>query len=170
MSNVQDLLEQMTWAINEGGPGVGGRQEVFEFLANIGRVIQASPTFGAPPRNPRQPYPPDLLPLIQQLAWASNERPLSPAIEFFLSTISWYFKGTGPFMNTGPYLRPTFPPLPRALQSLPLNDLSEVYRVAYWLINEGTGNPKAYAFMEAVGHYLFQRTPRTVAGPHRYPR
>lgn len=72
-------------------------------------------------------------------------------------------------MNTGPYLRPTSPPLPPALKSLPLIDLPDLYQIAYWLINEGRGNPVAYAFMQAVGHYLFQPTPRTVPGPYRYP-
>jgi hypothetical protein len=169
MVTVQDLLEQMTWAINEGGPAAGGKQEVFEFLTNIGRVISANPTYATPPREPRRPYPQELLPLIQQLTWATGERSLPTNIETFLATISWYFKGTGPIIHTGAYLRPKSPPLPQALKSLPLVDLPDLYQIAYWLINEGQANPIAYAFMQAVGYYLFQSAPRTVAGPYRYP-
>lgn len=171
MTNVPDLLEQMTWAINEGGPFVGGKQEVYEFLANVGRVINITPSRTAASKPPVKPYAPDLLPLIQQMAWSANEKPMPASIETFLATITWYLTGKTPNLNnTGPFFKPTGPPLPPALQSLPLNEIPFVYQVAYWLINEGAaGNQQARAFLEALGHYLFFPNPRTAVGPFRYP-
>jgi len=169
--NVPDLLEQLTWAINQGGPQAGGSSEVFQFLSNVGRVINRQPTFRTPPREPSKPYAPDLLPLIQQLTWATNEKPLAPSVETFLGTIAWYYRGTFPNLNPGQYSKPTTPPLPEALQYLPLDELPFIYQVIYWLINEGEkGNQKAWDFLKAIGHYLLVPPLATVSpGPFRYP-
>ena len=171
MMNIPDLLEQMTWAINEGGPSSGGKKEVFEFLSNVGRVIGATPAFTNPARPPTGPYAPDLLPLIQQMSWETGQNPLDDRVINFLYTIAWYFTGTGPKLFPPPFPKPTGPPPPPALQSLPLEDIPSMYQVAYWLLNEGSSaNPKARAFLVAIGQYLFQNPPRTGSGPRRYPR
>jgi len=172
MTNVPDLLEQMTWAINQGGPnaGGGGAQEVYEFLANIGRVFWATPKTTSGARPPVGPYAPDLIPLMQQIAWEVNNKTPNRDVEVFLSTISYYFSGNSPSLaHWGPYFKPTFPPPPAAVQSLPLNDIPSLLQVAYWLINEGAGNPKAWAFLQAVAHYLFQTIRTTSPGRWRYP-
>jgi hypothetical protein len=171
MSNIPDLLEQFTWAINEGGPAAGGRQEVYEFLSNVGRSFLTRPATGAAPKPPTGPYPPDLLPLIQQLAWNAAESAFGNSeAAYFLQTVTWYLTGTGPKPNTPPYLKPTFAPLPTALQSVPIPDPADIFQIAYWLINEGvSGNKKARAFIEAIGWYLGRLQPITVAGSMKYP-
>src|SRR6185503_20477309 len=118
------------------------------------------------------PYAPDLLPMIQQMAWEAAANPFSTATSasYFLQTVAWYLTGTGPRSNTAPYQKPTFPPLTTALQSVPIADISDVYQIAYWLINEGiSGNKKARAFIEAIGWYLGRPSPLTVAGNMQYP-
>jgi hypothetical protein len=171
MTNVPDLLEQFTWAINEGGPGIGGREEVYQFLSNVGRVILAKPSATAAAKPPTAPYAPDLLPMIQQMAWEAADSPFTTtSVSYFLQTVAWYLTGTGPRPNTPPYQTPTFPPLTTALQSLPIADIPDVYQIAYWLINEGiSGNKKARAFIEAIGWYLGRPSPLTVQGNMRYP-
>jgi hypothetical protein len=173
MTSVPDLLEQMTWAINEGGPLVGGKQEVFEFLSNVGRVIFAGPSRTNPAKPPTGPYAPDLLPMIQQLSWATATASAfgNTSVSYFLQTVAWYLTGTGPKLNTPPYPQPTQPPLPPALQSLPVSDIPDLYQIAYWLINEGSsGNQKARAFIEAIGYYLFHQNVRTSPWIYRYPK
>ena len=170
MTSVPDMLEQMTWAINEGGPlGPGrGKQEVYEFLSNIAPMLAAPrPSLTSPTRPPLQPYSPDVLPLIQQMAWLINEFPTN--VLTFLKTLSFYFSSPLRFM-TGPYVQPMTPPLPPALQYMPMEDLEALYQVIYWLLNEGAfGNQKARGFLEAIGYYLSQGTPRTLPGQFRYP-
>jgi hypothetical protein len=173
MINIPDLLEQMTWAINQGGPSVGGKQEVYEFLVDVGRVILAQPSVTAPARQPIGPYSPDLLPLIQQMAWASADENPTPAVYTFLYTISYYFRLTGPIMSPAKYKKPTGPNpyLPPALQQLPLDQLPLMYQVAYWLINDGvTGNSKAWAFLQALSNYFGAPIRTTLAGPVQYPK
>ena len=171
MTNVPDLLEQFTWAINQGGPGVGGKQEVFQFLSNVGRVIFASPSPTAAAHGPTGPYAPDLLPMIQQMAWEAADNPFTGSnVAYFLQTVAWYLTGTGAKAPTPSYLKPTTPPLTTALQSLPIADISDVYQIAYWLINEGiAGNKKARAFIEAIGWYLGHPSPTTGKGNMQYP-
>jgi hypothetical protein len=170
MTNVPDLLEQFTWAINQGGPGVGGKEEVFQFLSNVGRVIAAKPLLTAAART-TAPYAPDLLPMIQQMTWEAAVSPFSTAnAALFLQTVAWYLTGTGPKPNPPQYEKPISPPLPTALQSVPIADISDVYQIAYWLINEGiSGNKKARAFIEAIGWYLGHPNPLTVKGNMQYP-
>jgi hypothetical protein len=170
MTNVPDLLEQFTWAINQGGPAAGGRQEVFQFLTNVGRIFFASPSPTAAASGPTGPYAPDLLPMIQQMAWEAADSPFTTtSVAYFLQTVAWYLTGTGPKPNTPIYLKPTAPPLTTALQSLPVADISDVYQIAYWLINEGVlGNPKARAFIQAIGWYL-GRSPTPGKGNMQYP-
>jgi len=173
MMNIPDLLEQMTWAINQGGydnAGKTGKKEVFEFLSNIGRVIFAAPTATAPARTPSNPYSPDLLPLMEQMAWAAGDPNLAPSVYIFLYTISYYFRLTGPILVQAPYQKPTGPPLPPSLQSLPLDELPLIYQVAYWLINDGsTGNTKAWNFLQAIGTYLNAPIRTTGTGLFEYP-
>jgi hypothetical protein len=172
MINIPDLLEQMTWAINQGGPAVGGKQEVFEFLYDVGRVILTQPAANAPPRQPSQPYAPDLLPLIQKMAWASAEDSPTTFVYAFLNTISYYFRLTGPVMAPAKFKKPTGPNpyLPPALQSLPMDQLPLMYQVIYWLINDGmTGNSKAWAFLQALSFYFNVPIKTTSAGPFQYP-
>jgi hypothetical protein len=172
MIDIADLLEQMTWAINQGGPGAGGPEEVYEFLYDVGRVILAVPSPTAPPREPRGNYPPDLLPLIQQMAWASAEdAPVHP-VYTFLNTISYYYKLTGPLLREARFKKPTGPNpnIPPALKSLPLSQLPFIFQVAYWMINDGaTGNKQAWDFLLAIGHYLSQNLKTTFPGPFQYP-
>ena len=173
MTNVPDLLEQMTWAINQGGPnaGGGGTQAVYEFLSNIGRVVWATPKTTTPPRTPVGPYAPDLIPFMQQIAWEANDKTPNREVEIFLSTISYYFSDRAPSLaHWGPYFKPTFAPPPTAVQYLPLNDIPSLLQVAYWLLNEGSnGNPKAWAFLQALAHYLFQTIRTTFPGKWPYP-
>lgn len=106
-------------------------------------------------------------------AWAMNfsvDR-VAPMYEEYFGML--YFTGTGPNLTTGPYLKPTGPPLPAALQSLPLNDLPSLYQAASWVINDGSppygGNEQAWKFLEAKGHYLGYRLKSTGPGKYRYP-
>ena len=76
----------MTWAINEGYPYLPDRQAVLEFISNIGQVL-SPPAIPQPlqARPPTKPYPDDLLPLIQQLAWKLSETPSrDPSVAKFL--------------------------------------------------------------------------------------
>lgn len=159
----------MTWAINEGGAPI--RPEVYEFLVNVGRAINVTPFRTATARPPTGPYAPDLLPLMQQMAWTTNQYPLTTEVQTFLKTISWFFTSTGANMNPGPYTKPTFPPIPTALESLPLTSIQFLLQVAYWLINEGDSPQyqEARDFLVAVGIHLRHPNPRTAPGPYRYP-
>ena len=161
----------MTWAINQGGPDAGGKEEVYQFLTDVGRVILAQPSRTAPART-WKPYAPDLLPLIQQMAWASAEDTPAPSVYNFLNTISYYFRLTGPVAIQAKYKKPTGPNpyTPPALQYLPLDQLPFIFQVANWLINDGvTGNQQAWDFLLAIGYYLKNPVKTTFAGPFQYP-
>jgi hypothetical protein len=109
--------------------------------------------------------------MIQQMAWEAAGSPFTgTSVAYFLQTVAWYLTGTGPRSATPPYLKPTAPPLlPVALQYLPEADISDVYQIAYWLINDGViGNKKGRAFIEAIGWYL-GRSPTPGKGGMQYP-
>jgi hypothetical protein len=143
----------MTWAINEGYPYLPDRQAVLEFISNIGQVL-SPPAIPQPlqARPPTNPYPDDLLPLIQQLAWKLSETPSrDPSVAKFLSTVGHYLGRPVDPGKVQQFSKPMFPPLPPALYSLPLNELPALCQVAYWLMNEGSpaddGNPHAWTFV-----------------------
>jgi len=167
--NVPDLLEQMTWAINEGGKV---HAPVFQFLSNIARVINhAGPSAVVLPKSPTGIYAPDLLPLMQQLAWAVGD-PVRPAdVVTFLKTMAYYLANSPPNLASGTYQKPTFAPMPEALQYLvPAEKIPPLLQVAYWLINEGaTGNQKAWEFLKAVGGRMNARPLIEVSGPYQFP-
>jgi hypothetical protein len=165
----------MTWAINEGYPYLPDRQAVLEFISNIGQVL-SPPAIPQPlqARPPTNPYPDDLLPLIQQLAWKLSETPSrDPSVAKFLSTVGHYLGRPVDPGKVQQFSKPMFPPLPPALYSLPLNELPALCQVAYWLMNEGSsaddGNPQAWRFLEALAYYLRCLPLSTGKGPWRYP-
>jgi hypothetical protein len=159
----------MTWAINEGGQM---KKEVFEFLTNIGIAVNAKPSASVATLSPIGPYAPDLLPLMQQMAWAAGEPVRPQAILTFLQTVAYYLALTGPIINPGPYQRPTIPPTPPALRYfVPSTEIPSLFQVAFWLINDGsTGNQQAWNFITALGQRLIRNNPLTTAsGPYYYP-
>jgi hypothetical protein len=159
----------MTWAINEGGEA---KPEVYQFLTNIGSAINTTPLKTATPRPPTGAYAPDLLPLMQQMAWACGDRGRPPAVELFLRTIAYYLTLTLPNLNTGPFLAPTMPPTPAAFQSMvQFNEIPALLQVAYWLINDGLlGNQKAWIFLESLGRRLNMPPRTTLPGQFHYPK
>lgn len=163
-----DLLEQMTWAINEGGET---KPEVYQFLANIGSAINVTPVRTGTPRPPQGQYAPDLLPLMQQLGWTIGGNRSSASVTTFLKTIAYYLIFTGPNLNPGPYQKPTFPPTPQSIQYMPdLVQFPYLFDIIYWLINDGiTGNQKAWVFLESLGKRLNNPPRTTLPGPYRYP-
>ena len=167
----------MTWAINGGSPYSPDRQAILEFISNIGQVLSppAIPQF-LPARPPTNPYPADLLPLIQQLAWKVSETSSrDPSVDNFFATVAHYLRRP-PFdpRKVLSFPKPMSPPLPPALYSLPLNELPALCQVAYWLMNEGSpaddGNPQAWRFLEALAYYLRCLPLSTGKGPWRYPK
>jgi hypothetical protein len=172
MFNVPDLLEQITFAINKGGPtavGGGGPIEAFALVSNIGKNIGATPFSSTAPTNPQGPYSPDLLPLMEQMAWAINNASTDQNVYTFIKTIAYYLQCTVT-LQQGEFKQRNTPPLPAALHYMPTEDLSLVYQVTYWLINEGkTFNPKAWGFLKALSYYLFKPIGPEGTGQFRYP-
>jgi hypothetical protein len=170
MTYVPDLLEQITNAINRGGfqqPGQG-YLICYEFLSNIGALMNLHPVKDAAPRS-NEPFSADVLPLIQQMTWALNNNSSVKEVQNFLKTIAFYLDATF-VQGTGPFVQPSTPPLPPALEFMPLDNINTLYQVTYWLINQGRiGNPKAWAFLQAIAFYLFRNIKTEGTGPFRYP-
>jgi hypothetical protein len=160
----------MTWAINAGGTV---KPEVYQFLADVGKgSVNATPSTSVPTIGTVGPYAPDLLPLMQQMAWAVGTDDRFQSVKVFLNTVAWYLNQIDAKFFTGPYQRPTLA-MPPALQYLVLeNEISSLFQVAYWLINMGaSGNVQAWNFLLALSTRLVNRVPATTAkGPYQYPR
>gem|GEM_PF-4147162 len=165
-----DLLEQMTWAINAGGTV---KPIIMEFLSNIGKAINVTPAAPVATIGPVGPTAPDLLPLMQQIAWAVGAPPPKPInLDLFLETIAYYLIFTGANQSGGNFRKPTGPPMPSSLESLVgLDEIPRLMQVAFWLINEGgRGNQKAWGFLQSLGVRLNKTIVTIAPGPYRFPK
>jgi hypothetical protein len=171
--NVPDLLEQMTWAIDEGGPT---KPAIFEFLSNIAYAQGTiGPSASYPVRFPTGTYAEDVLPLLHQIAWALGDPVRTTEVATFIVTLTLYVANNkNPKLNTrGPYPKPTLAPMPEALRFLmPPEKISPLLQVIYWMINEGEEkHPKAWAFLKAVAARIggSGQPVHTGVGPYQYP-